>query len=322
MDFLNEKPSIVTEAQKAKFSPNAVIQCLLFFAVMFVSQLASGIIPGIYTTKKLLTSGIDMTDQKALTDYSLELVSSKTYLLMALFFTVISTVLIIVYCRFIEKRSLYSMGFVKKKAFLDYIIGLIIGLVMFSAAVLICYAKGTLTYDGVVLGGGIGFLLLFFLGYFLQGMSEEVLYRGYFMVSVGAKAPLIVAILLNSLLFSLMHLFNPGVKVLAIVNIILVGIFFSVYMLKSDSIWGVCAAHTMWNFVQGNLFGIKVSGLDSGVSVLKFSPTFDGVLFNGGDFGLEGGLGVTIVLVISIAVVLLWKGKKSERAEIEETVVQ
>lgn len=142
------------------------------------------------------------------------------------------------------------------------------------------------------------------------------------MTTVASKKPLILAILANSVLFGLMHLMNKGVSVLAVVNIVLVGIFFSVFMLKSDSIWGVCALHSIWNFTQGNFYGIKVSGIDSGASVFKFVPTNGGTLLNGGKFGLEGGLAVTIVLVIGIAVTLLWKGKQSEMAGMVEETIQ
>ena len=326
MNFLKEKPSIVVQAQKAKFNPNIVVQFILFIAVFFVSQFAVGIVSGIASTPYILNqmanSGINMQDTKAVTEFSKTLTSSPTILLISLVCTLIATALVIIYCRFIEKRSLYSMGFVSKKAVPDYLIGMVLGFVMFSVAILICVATGTLSYKGAAYSGSIGLIVSFFLGYLFQGMSEEVVCRGYFMTTVASKKPLILAILANSVLFGLMHLMNKGVSVLAVVNIVLVGIFFSVFMLKSDSIWGVCALHSIWNFTQGNFYGIKVSGIDSGASVFKFVPTNGGTLLNGGEFGLEGGLAVTIVLVLGIAVTLLWKGKQSEMAGMVEETIQ
>ncbi|HZK27488.1 MAG TPA: hypothetical protein VFD00_08125 [Thermoclostridium sp.] len=63
----------------------------------------------------------------------------------------------------------------------------------------------------------------------------------------------------------------------------------------------------MWNFAQGNIFGISVSGMDMMASVFSFAPTNEGELINGGTFGLEGGLAVTIVLILATIAVLLVK---------------
>lgn len=65
----------------------------------------------------------------------------------------------------------------------------------------------------------------------------------------------------------------------------------------------------MWNFAQGNIFGISVSGMDMMASVFSFAPTNEGELINGGTFGLEGGLAVTIVLILATIAVLLVKVK-------------
>ena len=48
MDFLEKKPSIVVEAQKARFNPNVFIQFLLFLAVFVVSNIVSGLASLIY----------------------------------------------------------------------------------------------------------------------------------------------------------------------------------------------------------------------------------------------------------------------------------
>jgi hypothetical protein len=97
-----------------------------------------------------------------------------------------------------------------------------------------------------------------------------------------------------------------------LINLVLFGLFASVYTLKANSIWGICAFHSIWNFAQGNIFGIPVSGLSLNASVFSFKPTDSGTLFNGGGFGLEGGLAVTIVLVVSIIITMTVKGRTSK----------
>lgn len=311
LTVFRERPSIVIEAQKAQFKPHFIIQILIFVGIYLATQVAMAIpllivsIPYIF---KIGMSGItDLNNTEALNRIITEM--QDGLVLPSLFLTIITTILIIIYCKSIEKRNLYSMGFTRKKAFSDYLIGLLVGLVMFTVAVIIAFLCGTLTYNGFVLGNGIYLLLAFFAGFIIQGMSEEVFLRGYFMISIANKAPILLAVLTNSVLFALLHIFNNGIDILPLINLALFGIFASIYTLKMNSIWGICAVHTAWNFVQGNVFGIKVSGMTTKVSLLSFQATDVGTIINGGAFGLEGGLAVTIVLVISIIILLSIDGR-------------
>lgn len=308
---LKLKPPIVIEAQKAKFKPSFIIQLLIFVGIYIVISIVQAIpftVYGMYLgVRAVMSNQIQANDPVAMQDLIEQ--ANNDLALPLLFSTVIITVIAILYCRFIEKRSMYSMGFTTKRAFYDYGIGLLVGLGLFSISVLISWISGTIHYNGYTLGNGIGLLIAFFLGFIIQGMSEEVLLRGYLMVSIASKNSVILAIMANSILFALLHIFNNGITLLAIINLTLFGVFASVYMLKTNNIWGVCAIHTMWNFAQGNIFGISVSGMEMKASVFSFVPSNEGTLINGGTFGLEGGLAVTIVLTIAIIAIVLIKGK-------------
>jgi len=313
LSVFKERPSIVLEAQKAKFKPHFIIQVIIFIIVFAVIQVAMAIPLLAYCLIYLLTSGsggMTIYDPRELRFFLAQF--QDKLLLPTLFCNVLMTILAIFYCKEIEKRSLYSMGFVRKKAFSDYLIGAGIGILMIFTALLIAFLCGTVTYEGYVLGDGIGLLLLFLLGFIIQGMSEEVLLRGYFMISVANRNSLFLAVISNSVLFSLLHIFNNGIAVIPLINLTLFGIFASIYALKTDSIWGICALHTTWNFVQGNVFGIKVSGIDTKVSLFAFKLKDVGTFINGGSFGLEGGLAVTLVLTMSILILLSMEGRKSE----------
>lgn len=207
------------------------------------------------------------------------------------------------------------MGFNRKNAVGQYFTGLLVGFVMISTSLAISWASGSMKFNGFSSGSNIGLLLCFLSGFVLQGMSEEVILRGYFMVSVAAKNSILLAVISNSIIFSVLHLLNPGISVIGILNLLLFGVFASVYTLKMNSIWGICAIHSIWNYAQGNLFGIKVSGMDTGVSVLSFLPTGSSTLINGGAFGLEGGLAVTIVLVLSTLITFMLPGKEIAKAD-------
>jgi len=167
-----------------------------------------------------------------------------------------------------------------------------------------------------------GTWILFGLGYMIQGMAEEVLCRSYFMVSLARRYPMWVAVILNALFFAALHLGNSGISALAFVNLTLFGVFASVYFIKRGSIWGIGAVHSIWNFVQGNFYGIKVSGMESNCSVFASAMTEGRDLIHGGAFGLEGGLAVTLVLVAGTLFLLTKPAKDAvvETAATEETV--
>ena len=87
-------------------------------------------------------------------------------------------------------------------------------------------------------------------------------------------------------------------------------------MLKRGSIWAIGAIHTAWNFAQGNMFGFNVSGTPKLPSVLEAVDAGFGSILSGGEFGLEGGLGATVVLLTALLLALLMPGKKSELTDI------
>lgn len=205
--------------------------------------------------------------------------------------------------KWVDKRKVASHGFRRKGMLREYGIGLLVGFVMFSAAVGICVLTGSVKLTLQI--GSPVMLLLFLLGFMVQGMAEEVICRGLLMVSMSRRYSIPVAIMTNSLAFAALHLGNSGVSVLALINLVLFGVVASVYFIKRGDIWGVAAIHTIWNFVQGNFYGIRVSGMALENSVFHTTMMEEGSLINGGAFGLEGGLAVSVVLVVCL--VIFWK---------------
>jgi len=208
-------------------------------------------------------------------------------------------------CLWFTNRKLSTAGFTRP--FLsEYAVGALAGLAVFSLAVGIACAAGTLTVSGLSDGFAPGPWLLILAGFLVQGMSEELLCRGLLMLNVARKNSVLAGILTNSLLFAALHLLNDGITPLAFLNLFLYGVLASLCFLWRGNIWGIAAFHSMWNFAQGNVYGILVSGGAFGTSLLSSVSDPGAALINGGDFGLEGGLAVTVVLVIGIAFIV-WR---------------
>ncbi len=201
-----------------------------------------------------------------------------------------------------------------EKPFLgEYLAGALAGFGVFAGAVGICVLTGTLTIGGVSPTFELLPWLLILAGFLIQGLSEELLCRGLLMLSIartgvvkGRKNAVLLGALLNAGLFAALHLANPGIAPLATVNLFLFGVFASFWFLWRGNIWGIAAFHSLWNFTQGNVFGILVSGGDFGTSLFSSTSSPAGALLNGGSFGLEGGLAVTVVLTLG-TVFVLWR---------------
>lgn len=300
-----ERPTVIKESMAAKKGLHPVLEILVFIAVFLVSTIAVSIIQmpaliiGMIFNQSYLDA-LSIGDVEAEITLYNEMTTSAPFTIVSLFATIGMIGVVFLFCRFLQKRKLRTLGFVKKDMCKEYLIGLVSGFLVFSVAVLICVLTGSLEFHGFSAEFSIGFFLLFVLGYMIQGMSEEVFCRGYFMVSFSRRAPVIAAIMANALLFAALHLMNPGITVLAFVNLALFGIFASIYFLKRGNIWGVAAFHSIWNLVQGNVYGIEVSGMASNCSILESTAIEGRELINGGSFGLEGGLAVTIVLLAGI----------------------
>lgn len=59
--------------------------------------------------------------------------------------------------------------------------------------------------------------------------------------------------------------------------------------------------HVGWNFAQGNVFGIPVSGHAKDVSLWAFGPAPDTSAFlTGGEYGVEVSLYATIVIAVLV----------------------
>lgn len=289
-------------AREAKFKPHPILQLLLFVLVFYVSQIVMAIpLFPIFFMQGL--TGQALMDE----DWMMAL---------QLLITVFPAALSILYCRFIERRSIGSMGLTKRNCVRDYAIGLAVGAGEFVLCVLICYAAGAVSYVGTDMNNVVCFIVIC-IGWILQGAEEEIVCRGFLMGTMASRLPLWAAVLINSAFFSVMHIFNDGFNPVVFINLLLFGIFMSVMAVRFDSIIPCCAAHSIWNLVQGNVFGLPVSGMMTGPSIFRFQLADNMELWTGGVFGIEGGIAESIIIIV-LTLALLFIPKKKKSAELAQ----
>lgn len=303
------------KAAMGKRGHMAILEILIAFLVFIVSSFVMGIIQvplmTLYlmsdeTYMQLLLKG-DMASFSKAMEIALQV--PDWLMIVVLMSEILMIVVILLYCRLLEKRTPDTMGFRKKKLISQYIIGAIAGVVFFSVAYLLCLLTGSIHFDGLTENILPIYIIGYLIGYMVQGMAEEVLCRGYLFVSLTRRYSVSYSIVISAVFFALLHGMNSNLTFLAMINLFLFGVFAALMLVKYENIWIVGAFHSLWNFAQGNLYGIQVSGNSLQKSVFASTSREGMSIIHGGAFGMEGGLAVTLVLATGIAY-LIWALKR------------
>lgn len=228
--------------------------------------------------------------------------------IIQLFSYIILSLTIIIYSIFVERRNLRSLGFKLPKFTKNYLFGLLIGFSMITAIFLLSLASNSFSVLSTSINNWI-YLIVVFIAFGIQGFSEELLFKGYFMTSMSSMSNVPIGIITNSLLFAVNHAINPNATLLSLFNIFLLGLFLSLIFFYFDNLFIAAAIHSAWNFFMYFL-GVPVSGTLLTNSIFTSKLTADKKLLNGGEFGFEGGLLATIVLALSIIAILYFIKKK------------
>ena len=247
-----KKPAFMKEAEKTK--SHSILGEMIIFIVLYVISIfveAMALVPGllVYGLIHPISAGIEQYN-------SLLQNRSQWVTVYMLFAEIFLIVLYTGYCKFIEKRPLSSMGFTKRNMSSFYAKGIGWSAVLISGAYLICVLTGACHFEGVSVQLVPGYVIFYLIGYMIQGLAEEVICRGYLLVSLSRRNSVWYSVILSSGVFMAMHMSNEHVTVLAYINLFLCGLLFGLLFVESGSIWMVAALHSGWNFLQGNIFGI------------------------------------------------------------------
>lgn len=201
----------------------------------------------------------------------------------------------------IWKKPLSELGLTSLKLnWKDALTGLLLGFAGITIALICLLASGSVSITSFT-GSQYGVtIFLSFLSYILVAFGEEILARGGCMLALKPSHNRRLILLFPSIIFAAMHFGNEGVTPLAIINLTGFGLYASYCFYRSDNIWLPIGFHLTWNFVQGNVYGFHVSGTTN-YSLVKMKIIKE-TIFTGGAFGPEGGLGVTIALIIMFVI--------------------
>lgn len=291
---------------ESKFRPGLILTILIFFCLW-----GGSIVLGRF----LVTPLIEILPRGTL--WSAFALSLRRVLVCG-----IQIITFFAWVKFVEKRRIITMGLICKHKTRAYLGSVFLGFCAITTITLVLMLVGAIEVkvsNLLSIDFLIGSLLIAVFGWMVQSASEEIAVRGWLIPTLGIRYNPLIAVLLTGGVFGVIHLFNSGATVLSFINLTLSGFFFALYAINAGNIWGVCGWHMGWNFAQGNIYGLSVSGGQSIDNSLFSSKAIGTDFLTGGDFGPEGGFITTVFLVCGILFIgfIMYKKYKVKLLNIE-----
>lgn len=227
----------------------------------------------------------------------------------------------------IERRG-RSYGYGGARKVKLFLAGLATGLALISLLVLVLYKNGLLVIESRVIFGGdvVRYGILWLLAFTMVGVFEESVTRGFLLYTLargfsglyrwlfntqhsGALGFWTAAVIL-SVIFFLGHTGNPGESPIGLLSVFVGGMFFSLSVWRTGSIWWAIGMHAAWDWGQSFLFGVADSGLMVQHRLLATHPQGRAVL-SGGTTGPEGSIFILAVLAVGALIIVFTLPKAS-----------
>lgn len=254
---------------------------------------------------------VQVVDPRALLGESLGAASPTVVLTQAV--GVISiTLSVFIARRWLDRRSFRSLGLGTRGPWLQHIFwGTALGIGLQALIFGIELAAGWLVIESVGWRGSgpaASGLLIIGIAFVAVAWNEELLTRGYLLQNLEHGLGTVAAVLISSVLFGLLHIFNENATLIATLGVAFAGLLLAVAYLFTRQLWLAIGLHLGWNFAEGPIFGFPVSGLDAGGLITHRVTGPEAI--TGGAFGPEAGLISIVAELVGIGVLVWWWRKR------------
>ncbi len=182
------------------------------------------------------------------------------------------------------------------------LLGLLVGLVYMTLVVSTIDALGYATVSWRDFSWTLQWeAFMMFLG---VAVGEEMIFRGVLFRMIDERWNTVTAFIVSALFFGFIHLPNVGATWWSSLAIAIeAGLMLAAAYKWSGTLWVPIGIHWAWNYVQGNIYGIAVSGTNAGDSVLV-TTTAGPDIITGGPFGAEASI-IAVIYGILFTVIFL-----------------
>ncbi len=182
------------------------------------------------------------------------------------------------------------------------LLGLLVGLIFMTLVVSTITASGYATVDWNGFSGTQQFSM--FMLFLAVAVGEEMIFRGVIFRWLDERWNTWVALLISAILFGLMHISNENATWWSSLAIAIeAGLLLGAAYKWSGTLWVPIGIHWAWNYTQGNIFGLAVSGMQVGDTILETTVNGPDII-TGGAFGPEASI-IAVILGTLITIVFL-----------------
>ena len=231
-----------------------------------------------------------------------EMFDARTITLMTYFGYAFIIGAIVLFWKLFQKKTVRDLGFTGKPV--SYLTGALIGAALVVLSTVAVVLAGAISFNGVFANIDTPMVALMLICFVLQGAMEEILCRGIVHQLLIKKTSVPVTIGVSAALFTIPHLSgmsegSPEIVAVAIANLILISVIFSLLTLRFKSIWAACGLHSIWNYILYSILGLNLSGIDGRVASVFDMQSVGSNILNGGEYGIEASIITTAVLAVS-----------------------
>jgi hypothetical protein len=206
-----------------------------------------------------------------------------------------------------EGRTFADYGFPWRRFFAPPVwAGALAGIAALAIVVAAMILSGAARIDGFATTGAAALLdgAMWALTFLAVGVAEELFFRGYPQATLAAGFGYWPAAIALSLLFGVLHGFNPGETLIGKAEVVVFGLFMCVALRRFGDLRWPIGFHAAWDWGQTYLFGVGDSGV-VGAGALLHTVTAGPSFLSGGSAGPEATIFTPVMLgAIALGLVL------------------
>ncbi len=214
-------------------------------------------------------------------------------------------VLATAFMAWLERRRVAFYGLVGRDRIRQFLIGIVSGFIFLCLLIGILLATHHLELHRILMPGrtALGYAAAWALCFFLVGMTEELMLRGYLLFTLARGIRFWPAAIVLAALFGFLHKGNPGESPFGLVAAALIALVFSLSLWRLGHLWWAIGFHMAWDWGESFFFGTADSGTVSAGRLMNAHP-LGNLLVSGGTTGPEGS--IWALLVIVLAALFVW----------------
>ena len=191
---------------------------------------------------------------------------------------------------------------VNKKEIVKFLVGILVGVLLILIIVGGIVAFGAFKFAGFK-KVSVLMTILTFGAVFVRATTIEIMCRGYLQNVLNRKMSVGAAMIVSAFAFLIPSIapligLSIPVMIMAVYNLFLVSIMYSMIMVKFNSMWVSAGIHVGWNYFMAFVLDLPMAGTNYSGGLVNFEYISNDIILTGGRYGITASMVMTGVLLI------------------------